>query len=86
MELWIGIGAMLAINVIGWLLSYFRGSRQEAKEAARESKEVARELAVLSVKVEGLSDRIDDGLTEDIKCLDRRLRNIEVKIGAGGNR
>jgi len=82
-ELWIGIGAMLAINVIGWLLSYFRGSRQEAKEAARESKEVARELAVLSVKVDGLSERIDDGLTEEIKCLDRRLRNIEIKVGGG---
>ena len=86
MEAWAGIGAILFINAVGWFLSIYLGGRKEAKEAAKEARELGRELGALNEKVDTLSKRIDDGLTEDVKGLDRRLRNIEVKIGAGGNR
>jgi hypothetical protein len=72
MELWVGIGAMLAINIAGWLYSYFRVSAQEAKE-----------MGALRQKVDDLKVEIEDGLTDEVRCLDRRLRNIEIKLGAG---
>ena len=69
MEVWVGI-ATLIISVVGWALIFFWKSREEA-----------RRYGALVQKVEDLGKKVENGLSQNFRCLDRRVRNIEIKLG-----
>ena len=58
---WIGIGVLLILNIVGWLFSFNRYSRNEALH-----------LGELGGKVDGLSDRMAS-LDERMGNLEKRL-------------
>ncbi|MBA7681917.1 hypothetical protein ES703_90261 [subsurface metagenome] len=66
---WIGIGALLLLNIAGWLISFNRYSKNEAKH-----------LGELGGKVDGLDKRMMS-LEERMGNLEKRLDSFAAHWG-----
>ena len=65
---WAGIGALILVNIIGWLAAYIRHSRSEGKAIGR-----------MEGKVDDIYNDVG-GLKKDVADLSGRLGRIEGRL------